>query len=51
VKQFYNELLGDIVLNPLDALMPLWNPSEELRRKAEAKGLAVLSMFAHKRCH
>ena len=41
VKQFYDERRGDIVLNPLDARMPYWNPSEELRRKAEAKALAV----------
>jgi hypothetical protein len=41
VKQFYDEKRGDIVLNPLDARMPYWNPSEELRRKAEAKALAV----------
>lgn len=41
VKQFYNQRRGDIVLNPLDARMPYWNPSKELRRKAEAKALAV----------
>ncbi len=41
VKQFYQEKRHDIVLNPLDARMPYWNPSEELRRKAEAKALAV----------
>jgi hypothetical protein len=41
VKQFYNERRGDIVLNPLDARMPYWDPSKELRRKAEAKALAV----------
>jgi Type IV secretion-system coupling protein DNA-binding domain len=41
VKQFYNERRGDIVLNPLDARMPYWSPSKELRRKAEAKALAV----------
>jgi type IV secretory pathway TraG/TraD family ATPase VirD4 len=41
VKQFHNERRGDIVLNPLDARMPYWNPSKELRRKAEAKALAV----------
>ena len=34
---FYNQRYGDIVLNPLDARMPYWNPSKELRRKAEAK--------------
>jgi type IV secretory pathway TraG/TraD family ATPase VirD4 len=41
VKQFYSARRGDIVLNPLDARMPYWNPSKELRRKAEAKALAV----------
>jgi type IV secretory pathway TraG/TraD family ATPase VirD4 len=41
VKQFYDPHRGDIVLNPLDARMPYWNPSKELRRKAEAKALAV----------
>ena len=41
VKQFYDEKRGDIVLNPLDGRMPYWNPSDELRRKAEAKALAV----------
>ena len=41
MKQFYNPHRGDIVLNPLDARMPYWNPSKELRRKAEAKALAV----------
>ena len=41
VKQFYDAHRGDIVLNPLDARMPYWNPSRELRRKAEAKALAV----------
>ena len=41
VKQFYDSHRGDIVLNPLDARMPYWNPSKELRRKAEAKALAV----------
>jgi type IV secretory pathway TraG/TraD family ATPase VirD4 len=41
VTQFYDERRGDIVLNPLDARMPYWNPSDELRRKAEAKALAV----------
>jgi type IV secretory pathway TraG/TraD family ATPase VirD4 len=41
VKQFYDPRRGDIVLNPLDSRMPYWNPSKELRRKAEAKALAV----------
>jgi hypothetical protein len=41
VKQFYDAHRGDIILNPLDARMPYWSPSNELRRKAEAKALAV----------
>jgi Type IV secretion-system coupling protein DNA-binding domain len=41
VTQFYDERRGDIVLNPLDARMPYWNPSDELRRKVEAKAIAV----------
>jgi type IV secretory pathway TraG/TraD family ATPase VirD4 len=41
VKQFYDTHRGDVVLNPLDARMPYWNPSKELRRKAEAMALAV----------
>jgi hypothetical protein len=41
VKQFYDAHRGDVVLNPLDARMPYWSPSDELRRKAEAKALAV----------
>ncbi len=44
VKQFYSPHRGDIVLNPLDARMPYWSPSLELRRRAEAKALAV-SMY------
>jgi hypothetical protein len=44
IKQFYDERRGDIVLNPLDARMPYWSPSGELRRRAEAKAIAV-SMF------
>ena len=47
VKQFYDERRGDIVLNPLDARMPYWNPSKELRRKAEAKALAVSVSYTH----
>ena len=41
VKQFYNPRRGDVVLNPLDARMPYWSPADELRRKSEAKALAV----------
>jgi type IV secretory pathway TraG/TraD family ATPase VirD4 len=40
-EQFYDESRGDIILNPLDRRMPYWGPSEELRRKAEAKALAT----------
>ena len=32
---------GDIILNPLDARCPYWGPSEELRRRAEAKAIAA----------
>ena len=41
VKQFYDPHRGDVILNPLDARMPYWSPSLELRRRAEAKALAV----------
>jgi hypothetical protein len=44
IKQFYDERRGDVVLNPLDERMPYWSPSAELRRRAEAKALAV-SMY------
>ena len=44
VRQFYSPGRGDIVLNPLDGRCPYWSPSAELRRKAEAKALAV-SLF------
>jgi RecA/RadA recombinase len=40
-EQFYDASRGDIILNPLDSRMPYWGPSEELRRKAEAKALAT----------
>jgi hypothetical protein len=32
---------GDIILNPLDARCPYWGPSEELRRRAEARAIAA----------
>lgn len=41
VQRFYNKDRGDIVLNPLDDRCPYWGPSEELRRKAEAKAIAA----------
>jgi type IV secretory pathway TraG/TraD family ATPase VirD4 len=40
VKRFYNPA-QDIILNPLDSRCPYWGPSEELRRKAEAKAIAA----------
>jgi hypothetical protein len=44
IRQFYSPARGDIVLNPLDVRCPYWSPASELRRKAEAKALAV-SLF------
>jgi hypothetical protein len=44
IQQFYDERRGDIVLNPLDSRSPYWSPADELRRKAEAKAIAV-SLF------
>ncbi len=41
VRRFYDPKRGDIVLNPLDDRCPYWGPSEELRRKAEAKAIAA----------
>jgi len=41
IQRFYNEGRGDIVLNPLDVRCPHWGPSEELRRRAEAKAIAA----------
>ena len=41
IQRFYDERRGDIVLNPLDERCPYWGPSEELRRKAEAKAIAA----------
>src|ERR1700734_2367451 len=44
VRRFYDPKRGDVVLNPLDKRCPYWGPSEELRRRSEAKALAV-SLF------
>jgi hypothetical protein len=44
VRQFYSPGRGDVLLNPLDARCPYWSPLAELKRKAEAKALAV-SLF------
>jgi hypothetical protein len=43
-KRFYDPKNGDVILNPLDKRCPYWGPSEELRRRSEAKALAV-SLF------
>jgi Type IV secretion-system coupling protein DNA-binding domain len=41
IQRFYDQRRGDIILNPLDDRCPYWGPSEELRRKAEAKAIAA----------
>jgi hypothetical protein len=41
VQRFYDPSRGDIILNPLDARCPYWGPSEELRRRAEARAIAA----------
>jgi hypothetical protein len=41
IQRFYDEDREDIILNPLDARCPYWGPSEELRRRAEAKAIAA----------
>jgi hypothetical protein len=40
IRQFYNEVRGDIVLNPQDARMPYWNPADEVDDEPEALTLA-----------
>jgi type IV secretory pathway TraG/TraD family ATPase VirD4 len=40
IQRFYDPKRGDVILNPLDARCPYWGPSEELRRRSEAKTLA-----------
>jgi hypothetical protein len=40
VQRFYDPK-NDTILNPLDARCPYWGPSEELRRRAEAKAIAA----------
>jgi hypothetical protein len=44
VRRFYDPKNGDVILNPLDQRCPYWGPAEELRRRSEAKALAV-SLF------
>jgi type IV secretory pathway TraG/TraD family ATPase VirD4 len=38
--QFYTPERGDLILNPLDARSPSWNPGEEVRHDAEARTIA-----------
>lgn len=40
IQRFYDSRRGDIILNPLDKRCPYWGPSEELRRRSEAKALS-----------
>ena len=40
VERFYNPERGDIILNPLDARAPYWNPGDELDHDAEARTIA-----------
>lgn len=40
LPQFLNPDRGDAVLNPLDARMPQWNPSDELLHYSEADAIA-----------
>jgi type IV secretory pathway TraG/TraD family ATPase VirD4 len=42
--QFYRPERGDAILNPLDARMPYWSPSDELGHDVEATTLAA-SLF------
>ena len=44
VQRFYDPKNGDVILNPLDKRCPYWGPAEELRRRSEAKAVAV-SLF------
>jgi type IV secretory pathway TraG/TraD family ATPase VirD4 len=40
VERFYHPERGDVILNPLDARSPYWNPGEELAHEAEARTIA-----------
>ena len=40
LPQFFDPDRGDIILNPLDARMPHWSPSDEIIHHAEAETLA-----------
>lgn len=40
MPEFLNPARGDVILNPLDARMPYWSPSNELLHDTEADALA-----------
>jgi energy-coupling factor transporter ATP-binding protein EcfA2 len=40
LPEFYDPDRGDVILNPLDARMPYWSPSDEIPHHAEAETLA-----------
>jgi hypothetical protein len=40
LPQFLNTDRGDVILNPLDARMPYWNPADELLHHSEAETIA-----------
>lgn len=40
LPQFLNPDRGDVILNPLDARMPYWNPADELLHHSEAETIA-----------
>jgi hypothetical protein len=40
LPEFYDPDRGDVILNPLDARMPYWSPSDEILHPAEAETLA-----------
>jgi type IV secretory pathway TraG/TraD family ATPase VirD4 len=40
VGRFYSPERGDIILNPLDARSPYWNPGDELEHEAESRTIA-----------
>ncbi len=44
LPQFYNEVRGDVILNPMDARCPFWSPGDEVPHEAEALTLAA-SLF------
>ena len=41
IQRFYSKDRGDVVLNPMDARCPYWDPSSELRSPAEARTIAA----------